>query len=298
MGRLRPSLRSGLAMTDMRKINTKKVTEAVRKLVMDANTRLRPDIKDALTRALKIERKASAKNILKQLIENAKIASKESLAICQDTGMAVIFAEVGQDVALEGADIRRAINDGVRLGYKDGYFRNSVVDGPFTRKNTRTNTPAIIHMDIVKGDRVKITALPKGFGCENKSAVKMFDPTSDIGDIEDFVLDTVKRAGADACPPFIVGIGIGGTMDYACLLAKKALFVKCKNQRSKTKDIVSKLEGRLLARINRLNIGPMGLGGKTTALCVNILTYPTHIAGLPVAVNIGCHATRSAGMMI
>ena len=269
----------------MRIISSKEIIKAVSDLCIRANTFLRPDVTLALKKAYKNEKNIRAKDILKKIIQNASIAKKEGLAICQDTGLPSVFAEIGQDVKVLG-DIRSAINKGVESGYRKGFLRNSIVKDPIKRGKPGYN-PAIIHFDILKGSRLKITVMPKGFGCENKTQLKMFNPTASLTEIKDFIIGAVKSAGPDACPPYVVGVGIGGSSDYACLLAKKALL-----RRLKAKG--SRLEEELLDKINKLNIGPMGLGGKTTALAVNIETAPTHIAGLPVAVNISCHALRSA----
>jgi fumarate hydratase subunit alpha len=246
------------------------------------------------------ETNSRAKRILEDIIQNALIAKKEKLAICQDTGLPVVFLEIGQDVKFTGRDLNRAIQRGIELGYKKASLRNSIILDPLIREGSVKFSPGVIHIDLVKGDKVKITVLPKGFGCENKSSLKMFNPTADIYEIKKFIVDTVKSCGPDACPPYVIGVGIGGTADYASLLAKKALLKKVtSNQKPVTRNIpYIRLERELLLAINRLGIGPMGLGGKTTALTVNILTYPTHIAGLPVAVNISCHALRSAMRII
>jgi fumarate hydratase subunit alpha len=246
-----------------------------------------------LRQAYKKERNKRAGSILGAIIKNAEIAKKENLAICQDTGMPVVFLEVGQGVIISG-ELKKAVNKGVEAGYKKGALRNSIVYNPLTRGMARYS-PAIIHIDIVKGNNLKITVLPKGFGCENKSQLKMFLPTATIGEVKKFIIEAVKSAGPNACPPFVVGVGIGGTADYACFLAKKALLRK---QGLSPKGTVPVLERELLSRINKLNIGPMGLGGKATCLGVNIETFPTHIAGLPVAVNISCHALRSASVVL
>ncbi len=276
----------------MREINVKRIRDAVSKLCINANINLRKDILEGLKKAAKLEKKAAARRTLKDLIENACIASSERLPICQDTGMAVVFVETGQDVSLKGGDLKTAINDGVKDGYKKGFLRKSVVKDPIIRKNTNTNTPCVIHTDIVPGRRVRLTVLPKGFGSENKSRVAMLNPTAGIDSIKRFILRSIKEAGADACPPFVVGIGMGGTMDKAVELSKLAL-LRPLNKRN-PKGHLAKLEKGLLGEINKTNIGPLGMGGKTTALGVSILSFPTHIAGLPVAVNISCHATRSA----
>jgi fumarate hydratase subunit alpha len=217
------------------------------------------------------------------------MARREKLAICQDTGFPCVFVELGQDVKICG-DLKKAINQGVALGYREGFLRNSIVTDALARKKPGYQ-PALIHIDTVKGDGLKLTVLPKGFGCENKTQLKMFKPTASLNEIKKFILEAIKTAGPDACPPYVVGVGIGGTADYAALLAKKALL---KRLTTNAQRPTTKLEQQLLKDINKLDIGPMGLGGKTTALAVNVLTYPTHIAGLPVAVNISCHALRSA----
>lgn len=278
----------------MKTINVNKIKKITSELCIEANTVLRKDILSALKKAAKSEKNAKAKSILNILIENAKIARMEKLAICQDTGVACVYLEIGQDVKIIGGNLEKAVNDGVRIGYKKGYFRNSIVD-PITRKNTNDNTPVVIHTKIVKGDKIKITVVPKGFGCENKNQIKMFRPTASMDEIKRFIIDVVKEAGPDACPPFIIGVGIGGTFEKAAELSKEALLKKVAGRSSL---VAGGLEKDLLKEINKLNIGPMGLGGKTTALGVNILTYPTHIAGMPVAVSIGCHAMRVATKII
>lgn len=276
----------------MRVIAEKKVTDTIKELCIKANLILRPDVLSALKRAYLKENNTRAKRLIQSIIKNSYIAKEEKIAICQDTGMPVVFIEIGQDVRASG-DLKKAINRGIEAGYKKGYLRNSIISDPILR-GSPGYSPAIIHTDIVIGNKLKITVLPKGFGCENKSALRMFLPTAKTEDIKNFIIDTVKKAGPDACPPYVVGIGIGGTADYAALLAKKALLRKGLS----LKGTVPKFERELLSKINALNIGPMGLGGKTTALAVNIETYPTHIAGLPVAVNISCHALRSATAII
>lgn len=275
----------------MREMSVSKIREAVTELCLRANFELRKDVLKALKTALKRESNLRAKNILKAVIENAGIAKKRRLAICQDTGFVSVYMEIGNSVVLAG-DLISAVNKGVEDAYKKGYLRKSVVDSPFTRKNTGTNTPCIIHTEIVEGDRVKISVSPKGFGSENKSAIKMFLPTASWEEIKDFILEVVRKAGPDACPPLMLGIGIGGTFDHAAYMAKKALLrpIDKKNQPRRIKA----LEKDILRSVNSLKIGPMGLGGKTTALAVNIEEFPTHIAGLPVAVSVSCHATRSA----
>ncbi|MFH1645703.1 MAG: fumarate hydratase [Candidatus Omnitrophota bacterium] len=275
----------------MRKIKTQQITEKIRELALKANFFLRKDVLNALESSLISENNISAKHILQVLIENAKIANKEKLAICQDTGMAVVFCEIGEDVQIVG-DINRAINDGAKAAYKEGYLRKSVVMDPFVRVNTNTNTPCVIHYDFVKGCKIKLTVLPKGFGSENSGKIRMFNPTQSEDDIVDFIVSCVKEAGASACPPFILGIGIGGTMDKAAFLAKKSLLDKIDKENKKAH--LANLERKILLAVNRTNIGPSGLKGDTTCLGVKILSFPTHIAGLPVALNISCHALRSA----
>lgn len=276
----------------MRKMNVKNIRSAVAKLAIEANFVLRRDIIRAIRNVYLTEKNRRAKKILKILLDNAAIAKKEKLAICQDTGMAAVFIEIGQGVSLVGGDLSRAVNDGIRDGYKKGYLRKSVVADPLLRINTKDNAPAVIHEKIVPGDNIKITVLPKGFGSENKSAMKMFNPTQSGNEIALFIIEAVRKAGADACPPYIVGVGMGGTLDKACLLAKEAI-IRPIDKRNAKRHIAA-MEKVLLKKINALKIGPMGFGGGATCLGVNIEVYPTHIAGLPVCVNISCHATRSA----
>lgn len=291
----------------MKTIPAEKIIDTVSNLCLQANFSLRKDVLGALKNAYRQETNKTAKEILKAIIENASIAEKEKLAICQDTGMPCVFVEIGQDVTICG-DLRSAINKGIESGYRKGYLRNSIIRVPLER-GIPEYQPAVIHFDIVPGDKLKITVLPKGFGSENKTQLRMFKPTATITEIKGFIIDAVESAGADACPPYILGIGVGGTADYACLLAKKALLRKVKSQTThlrwvprvkslNQKTKIHKIEQDLLGEINRLNIGPMGLGGKTTVLGVNIETYPTHIAGLPVCVNINCHALRSADRIL
>lgn len=280
----------------MKVIAAKEIEEVVSGLCVQANLVLRKDVLDSLIRACWNEKNEKARRVLIAIIENAKIARDEKLAICQDTGMPCVFVQIGQDVKIQG-DLKQAIVKGVKAGYKKGYLRNSIIRDPLSRGKSGY-APPTIHFDIVKGNRLKLTVLPKGFGCENKTQLKMFKPTASLDSIKDFVVKAVKDAGPDACPPYVVGVGIGGTADYACLLAKKALLRKVEGRRSKIEDNVEKLERDLFDRINRLNIGPMGLGGKATCLGINIETYPTHIAGLPVAVSISCHALKSAAKII
>ena len=275
----------------MRELNAAKIRETVTDLCLKANFELRGDVLKALKTALKKETKSRARNILKAVIENAGLAKKKRIAICQDTGFVSVFLEIGNDIAIKG-DLEDAVQKGVEEAYKKGCLRKSVVNDPLIRKNTNSNTPCILNIDIVKGDRLRIVVSPKGFGSENKSAIKMFTPTASEKEIADFVLDTVKNAGAAACPPLILGIGIGGTFDYAAHLSKKALLRPVET--GNPKKHFKLLEKYLLKAVNSLGIGPMGLGGKTTALGVNIEEFPTHIAGLPVAVSVSCHATRGA----
>lgn len=277
----------------MKIISADKIRDTVSNLCARANLYLRRDVLEALKNAYKRETNKTAQEILKAIIDNADIAKNEKLAICQDTGLPVVFVEAGQEVKIEG-DLKKAINKGVELGYKKASLRDSIVSNPLAR-NKSGYSPAVIHFDIIKGDKLKITVLPKGFGSENKTQLKMFKPTAGLEEIKSFIIDAVKNAGPDACPPYVLGVGIGGTADYACILAKKALL---KNIDYRPSSIVHRLEKQLLRDINKLNIGPMGLGGKTTALGVNIETYPTHIAGLPVCINISCHALRSASKFV
>lgn len=271
-------------------IKVEKITNAVAEMCMEANYNLGDDIVQSYHQALEEEESDVAKNILEQLIDNAEIAKEEKMPICQDTGMTVVFVEIGQDAVIEGGELYEAINKGVAKGYKDGYLRKSVVKDPLDRVNTEDNTPAVIHTEIVSGSGLKITVAPKGFGSENMSKIKMLKPADGIEGIKQFVLETVKEAGPNPCPPIIVGIGIGGTFEKAAIIAKKSLLREVGERNSDPK--VADLEEELLKAVNELDVGPQGLGGLTTALDVNIETYATHIAGLPVAVNISCHVTR------
>jgi fumarate hydratase subunit alpha len=273
-------------------LNSKEISETVKELCLKANLELRKDVVASLKQAYAGETNKRARNILRAILKNARLAKKEKLAICQDTGLPCVFVELGQEVKIIG-DLKAAINRGIEEGYKSGYFRNSIIRNPLLRGKS-SSSPGLIHVDLVKGNKLKLTVLPKGFGCENKSRIKMFNPTASWEEIKKFILESVKIAGPDACPPYVIGLGLGGTADYAMLLAKKALLRKVTSHKLPAARVISRLEKDLLKEINKLNIGPMGLGGKTTALAVNIETYPTHIAGLPVAVNISCHATRSA----
>lgn len=274
----------------MREVNVKLIEETIKRLCIEANYYIGEDIKDALNKSEREEDYSLAKDILKNIIENEKIARDEKVPICQDTGMACIFLEIGQDVHIIGGDLEDSINEGVRKGYEEGYLRKSVVKDPIDRINTKDNTPAVIYYEIVKGSNIKIKLAPKGFGSENMSKIGMLKPSDGIDGVKKFILDTVKNAGPNPCPPMVIGVGIGGTFDKAAYLAKKALLkpIDYINE----SEYYKALEEELLRDINSLGIGPQGFGGLTTALGINILTYPTHIAGLPVAVNISCHATR------
>jgi fumarate hydratase subunit alpha len=273
----------------MREINVKSITEKVRELCMEANTDLGGDVLQAFDRAMEKEESPLGLEILKELKENARIAKEERVAMCQDTGFAVIFMELGQDVHVVGGDLKEAIFEGVRQGYRDGYLRKSICH-PFTRANTGDNTPAIIHTEIVPGDKVKMIVAPKGGGSENMSRVVMLTPSDGVEGIKRFVVQRVKESGSNPCPPTIVGVGIGGTFEQAALLAKRSLL---RSLGSKNPDPeLEKLESEILTEINQLGIGPQGLGGRTTSLAVHILMMPCHIASLPLAVNIQCHVQR------
>ena len=274
----------------MREISVKVITEEIAKMCVQANHYLSKDMDEALKQATESEESPLGKKILNQLQENLKIADQEMIPICQDTGMAVVFMEIGQDVHFVDGNLEDAINEGVRTGYTDGFLRKSVVGDPIERMNTKDNTPAVVHYSIVPGDEVKITFAPKGFGSENMSRVFMLKPADGIEGVKNAILTAVKDAGPNACPPMVVGVGIGGTFEKCALMAKQAL-TRPVNQHSEI-PYVKEMEEELLAKINQTGIGPSGLGGSTTALAVNIITYPTHIAGLPVAVNICCHVNR------
>lgn len=280
----------------MRNVDVSLLTENIKEMCIEANHFLTEDMKAAFTKADETEKSPLGRQIIDQLQQNMQIAAEDMIPICQDTGMAVIFLEIGQDVHLEGGNVEDAVNEGVRQGYVEGYLRKSVVSDPIIRENTKDNTPAVIHYSIVPGDKVKITVAPKGFGSENMSRVFMLKPADGIEGVKNAILTAVKDAGPNACPPMVVGVGIGGTFEKCALLAKRAL-TRPIDLRS---DIpyVRELEEELLTRINKSGIGPGGLGGTTTALAVNINTYPTHIAGLPVAVNICCHVNRHAVRII
>lgn len=274
----------------MRRIRVEEIVSNIKEMCIEANHYLTEDMKLALKEAEGTERSPLGKQILHQLEENLQIASQDMIPICQDTGMAVIFMEIGQDVHVEGGLLTEAVNEGVRQGYREGYLRKSVVADPVLRENTRDNTPAVIHYDIVEGEQIRITVAPKGFGSENMSRVFMLKPADGIDGVKNAVLTAVKDAGPNACPPMVIGVGIGGTFEKCALMAKHAL---TRNLQEESPILyVRELEKELLDKINGLGIGPGGLGGTVTALAVNIETYPTHIAGLPVAVNICCHVNR------
>ena len=276
----------------MRTIEVSQITDTIKEMCIEANHFLSEDMKEALCMAQEKEESALGRQILGQLQENLDIAGKDMIPICQDTGMAVIFLEIGQDVHVTGGNLEDAVNEGVRRGYVDGFLRKSVVSDPLIRENTRDNTPAIIHYEIVPGDKIKITVAPKGFGSENMSRVFMLKPADGMEGVKEAILTAVRDAGPNACPPMVVGVGIGGTFEKCALMAKKAL-TRPVNESSPI-PYIKEMEEELLYKINNSGIGPGGLGGRTTAFAVNINTYPTHIAGLPVAVNICCHVNRHA----
>lgn len=277
----------------MREIKANQITDKIKELFLKANFYINPDLVQQLGKVLEEENSPIGKYVLRMIIENNKIASREEVPICQDTGLAVVFVEVGQEVYLVGGDFTKAINQGVKEAYKEGYLRKSVVDDPvFERKNTKTNIPAIIYTDIVPGDKIKFLVMPKGFGSENMSAIAMLKPADGEKGIVDFVVETVKKAGPNPCPPTIIGVGIGGTIDKAMVIAKKAIVRKIGQSNKNPK--YAALEKEILTKINNLGIGPAGLGGNITSLAVHIDYLPTHIAGLPVAVNVCCHAARHA----
>ena len=274
----------------MRELHVSKITECIEGLCISANTYLSKDIKEGICNCLTCEDGKLGKEILEQLIENYTIAEESQVPVCQDTGMAVVFLEIGQDVHLIGGDLTEAVNEGVRRGYEKGYLRKSVVADPLRRINTKDNTPAMIHMEIVPGDRLTVTVSPKGFGSENMSAIRMLKPSAGVEGIKEFILETVEMAGPNPCPPMVIGVGIGGTFEKAAYIAKKALLRPIDS--SHEDPYYAQLEEEMLEKINALGIGPQGYGGKTTALGINIETLPTHIAGMPCAVNISCHVTR------
>ena len=274
----------------MKTINVNEIIKTVKELSIEANYYLPNDVKEAIEEAEKNEKWPIANNILNKILENSQIAAAEKMPICQDTGMACVFVDIGQDVHITGGSLEEAINEGVRHGYAEGFLRKSVVKEPIHRVNTNDNTPALIYYNMVPGDKVKITVAPKGFGSENMSRIAMLKPSDGLEGVKNFVLETVRMAGPNPCPPIVIGVGIGGSFDKAAYLAKKAL-IRPVNENN-TDEFYSNLEKELLEEVNKIGIGPQGFGGKTTALALNIETYPTHIAGLPVAVNINCHATR------
>lgn len=278
----------------MREVSVSEITKNIREMCIEANHFLSPDMKQVFDEAVSREESPLGKQILNQLEENLRIAGEDMIPICQDTGMAVVFLKAGQEVHFTGGSLTEAVNEGVRQGYTEGFLRKSVVQDPIERVNTGDNTPAILHYEIVEGDQVEITVAPKGFGSENMSRIKMFNPTAQVEEIVEFVYDTVYQAGGNPCPPLVIGVGLGGSFDYAAVLAKKALAreVGVHNERYR------ELEERILRRVNESGVGPSGLGGDTTALWAAVEAYPTHIAGLPVAVNISCHATRHAEKII
>lgn len=283
--------RSGDKKTKViREIDVQELTDTIKEMCIQANHYLSPDMDFAMKQAAETEESELGKKILNQLQENLQIADKEMIPICQDTGMAVLFVEIGQDVHFTGGDFTEAVNEGVRRGYVDGFLRKSVVKDPLIRENTKDNTPAVIHTSIIPGNEVKITFAPKGFGSENMSRVFMLKPADGIEGVKNAILTAVRDAGPNACPPMVVGVGVGGTFEKCALMAKQAL-TRNVDQHSEI-PYVCDLEKEMLEKINRLGIGPGGLGGTTTALAVNINTYPTHIAGLPVAINICCHVNR------
>ena len=274
----------------MREIQAQQITDVVERLCIEANEQLPEDIKNAIHRCRACEEWEIAQGVLDQIITNFEIAGEERVPICQDTGMACVFLEIGQDVHIAGGDLREAVDEGVRRGYDKGYLRKSVVRDPVRRGNTGDNTPAMLYTEIVPGEQIKVTVGPKGFGSENMSAIRMFKPSAGIEGIKDFILETVENAGPNPCPPMVVGVGIGGTFDKCALLAKKALM---RSTEERNPDpYYAALEEEMLEKINQLGIGPQGFGGRTTALALNIETMPTHIAGMPCAVNINCHVTR------
>ena len=274
----------------MREISVAQITDVVERLCIDANTHLPGDVKCAIERCRACEDGGIAQGVLDKIIANYKIADSENVPICQDTGMACVFLEIGQDVHLVGGDLAQAVDEGVRRGYDRGYLRKSVVADPVRRGNTGDNTPAMLYTEIVPGEQVRITVAPKGFGSENMSAIRMFKPSAGLQGIKDFILETVENAGPNPCPPIVVGVGIGGTFDKAALLAKKAL-MRPLDVRNPA-PYYAQLEAEMLEKVNALGIGPQGFGGRTTAIGLNIETMPTHIAGMPCAININCHVTR------
>ena len=284
------------AKAKLRRISGAKITKAVRNLFIEANTDLKPDVVNALQEAMNTEESVLGRQALETIIKNCEIARQEQMPICQDTGLAVLFIEIGQDVRIVSGHLKNAVEDGVRQAYEDGYLRKSVCD-PLTRANTKDNTPAVIHLDIVPGNQLKIIAMPKGGGSENMSQARMLVPAAGIDGIKAFVLEAVEKAGANPCPPIIVGVGIGGSLEQACILAKKAL-LRPVGLSHPSDGRLAQMEQELLQRINNLGIGPAGLGGRVTALAVAAEMMPCHIASLPVAVNIQCHVARHAEIIM
>ncbi|MDO8586496.1 MAG: fumarate hydratase [Armatimonadota bacterium] len=274
----------------MREISAATITDAVARMCIEANYSLPDDVRDALREGLAVEESPAGRDVLEQLLENAEIAREEQVPICQDTGFAVVFVDLGQDAHITGGDLYGAIGAGVRKGYEEGYLRKSIVAHPLERVNTGDNTPAVIHVEVVPGDGLRITVAPKGGGSENMSSVRMLKPSDGVEGVKRFVVETVKTAGANPCPPIVVGVGIGGTMEKAAILAKKALLRRTGERSPVPFDAA--LEAELLTLVNNTGVGPAGLGGRVTALAVNVETFPAHIASLPVAVNIQCHAAR------
>ena len=287
-----PGKQASEGCRNMRTLETSEIIRNIKEMCIEANHFLAPDMEEALRKAQDTEKAPLGKQILGQLQENLQIAGEDMIPICQDTGMAVVFLEIGQELHITGGNLEEAVNEGVRQGYVEGYLRKSVVKDPLIRENTKDNTPAVIHYEIVPGEQLRITIAPKGFGSENMSRIFMLKPADGIEGVKNAILTAVKDAGPNACPPMVVGVGIGGTFEKCALLAKKAL-TRQVNEHS-TIPYVKELEEELLEKINKTGIGPGGLGGTTTALAVNINTYPTHIAGLPVAINICCHVNRHA----
>ena len=280
----------------MREINVLDIENAVRDLCIKANVVLPESLEKCLECSVEKEKSPTGTEVLSDICRNFKVAKEQNMPVCQDTGMAVIFLEIGQDVHFVGGSLYESINNGVARGYTEGFLRCSVVEDPIERVDTKNNTPAVIHTKIVDGDKVKIDVCPKGFGSENMSSLKMMTPSVSVDDICDFVIESISKAGSNPCPPIVVGVGIGGDFEQCAYLAKKAL---CRNVSKRNEDeFYADMEKEILEKINALDIGPQGFGGKTTALCVNIETFPTHIAGLPVAVNVGCHVTRHASKEI
>jgi fumarate hydratase subunit alpha len=281
----------------MRTLSVTLITQTVKSLFMEANVDIGSSMLSALQRHVETEASPLGKSVLTQIIENDQVAKDKRMPICQDTGMSVVFVRLGQEVNLIDGDLNEAIHEGVRQAYRDGYLRKSVVSDPlFERLNTKDNTPAVIHLELVKGDRIELEVMPKGFGSENMSALKLFAPSVGVDGVKRFILDTIQKAGPNACPPMIVGVGIGGTFELAALIAKKAVLRSTDHPSADPR--YAQLEQELLEEANALGLGPAGLGGTTTAMAINIETYPTHIASIPVAVNISCHASRHAKAIV